>query len=135
MSVLEGVIILSTLEGTKIAGTKKGDCSSSWTTLPKVTDFQIGRESGREWLLTCADSDAAIAGGSIVAVETLVGVADVPLCAQLAKLFGTHPAAAAGVQHQTDSRGTLGGHIRAAACATALLGNSLGNTHIHTNTV
>lgn len=133
MTTVEGAIILSTLERrTKTAETKEGDCSSCWTTLPKVPVFQVGRESGREWHLTSADSDAAIARGSIVAVEALVGVADVPLCAQLTKLLGTHPAAATGIQHQTHARGTLGGHVRAAACATALLGNTLGNTHTHT---
>lgn len=54
-----------------------------------------------------------------------MGVAHVPLCAELAHLFGTHPAAAAGIGYQAHTRRALGGHIRATTLPTALLSHSL----------
>ena len=75
--------------------------------------------------ITCADSYAAVDGGAEVTEEPFVGVAHVPVCAKLAHLLGTHPAAAAGIGHQAHTRGTLGVHIRTTTLPTALLSHSL----------
>lgn len=61
-----------------------------------------------QWL-TCAHSYASVDGGSEVTVEAFVWVAEVLLSAELPHLFGAHPAAAAAVQHQAHSWGTLRG--------------------------
>lgn len=82
--------------------------------------------------LTCAHSYASVDGRPEVTVQALVRVAHVLLCAQLPHLLGAHPAAAAAVQHQAHSWGTLGGRGRARALVAALLSCSLsamGRTH------
>lgn len=58
-------------------------------------------------------------------------VAHVSLCAQLPHLFGAHPAAAAAVKNQADSRGALGGSGGAGALFAALLSRSLSPAHGH----
>lgn len=63
--------------------------------------------------LTCAHSYASVDGRPEVTVQALVRVTHVLLCAQLPHLLGAHPAAAAAVQHQAHSWGTLGGRGRA----------------------
>lgn len=83
--------------------------------------------------LTCAHSYASVDGRPEVTVQALVRVAHVLLCAQLPHLLGAHPAAAAAVQHQAHSWGTLGGRGRARALVAALLSCSLSAMRRHTN--
>lgn len=70
---------------------------------------------------SCTHANAPVDGGSEVTVETFVWVTDVFLCAQLPHLFGTHPAAAAAVQHQAHTWGALRGSGGTRTLAAALL--------------
>lgn len=81
--------------------------------------------------LTRADAYPPVDAGPEVAVEALVRVAHVSLCAQLPHLFGAHPAAAAAVKDQADSWGALGGSGGARALFAALLSRSLSPTQGH----
>lgn len=81
--------------------------------------------------LTCANAYTPVDAGPEVAVEALVRVAHVSLGAQLPHLLGAHPAAAAAVKNQADSRGALGGSGGARALVAALLSRSLSPTGRH----
>lgn len=81
--------------------------------------------------LTCADAYSPVDAGTEVAVEALVRVAHVSLRAQLPHLLGAHPAAAAAVQDQADSRGALGGRGGTRALFAAFLSRSLSPTRGH----
>lgn len=78
--------------------------------------------------LTCANAYTPVDAGPEVAVEALVRVAHVSLGAQLPHLLGAHPAAAAAVENQADSRGALGGSGGARALVAALLSRGLSPT-------
>lgn len=85
-----------------------------------------------QWL-TCAHSYASVDGGSEVTVEAFVWVAEVSLGAELPHLLGTHPAAAAAIQHQAHSRGALRRGGGARALVAALLTRSLSTGHTQTH--
>lgn len=69
----------------------------------------------------CANPNASVDGGPEVTVEAFVRVADVFLRAQFPHLLGTHPAAAAAIQHQAYPRGALRRAGGARTLAAALL--------------
>lgn len=89
------------------------------------------RKSNNFQRLTCAHSYASVDGGSEVTIEAFVWVTEVSLGAQLPHLFGTHPAAAAAVQHQAHSWGALRGSGGARTLVATLLTGNL-STHRHT---
>lgn len=116
-----------------------GGSLSSWrkdkkkvTILFLRTDLlqKTAQKKAIQWL-TCADSNASVDGGSEVTVEAFVWVTEVLLGAELAHLFGAHPAAAAAVQHQAHSWGALRWSGGARTLVAALLTCSL-STHRHT---
>lgn len=86
---------------------------------------QPAKGSRKPAILTGAHSDLAVGRGAEVAEEPLVGIAGVPLGAQLAQLLGAHPAAPAAVLHQAHSGRALGRRGGALALPAAVLAGHL----------